>query len=171
MATKIVTFSCGHEGELRLSGPYKDRERKVQWAQERGLCPDCYKAWKRKEAEKEEAEWIAHLKEVEASLGLPEPEWPALEGTPKQIAWAERIREQFVRDFATLYERALRYAPEELRQALLRVRQELANQVKASWWIDHRGERTRDLVERMPSYREAVAIAKRLKEEKEKPGE
>lgn len=44
MATRTVTYSCGHEGELRLSGPHKERDRKVAWAQERGLCSDCYKA-------------------------------------------------------------------------------------------------------------------------------
>lgn len=44
MAKYEVTFSCGHKGEVQLLGPGKDRERKLAWYAESGLCPDCYRA-------------------------------------------------------------------------------------------------------------------------------
>jgi len=52
MARRWVTFSCGHEAELRVCGPHRERERKIEWAETQGLCPDCYR--KMKEAEKQE---------------------------------------------------------------------------------------------------------------------
>lgn len=39
-----VHFSCGHTARIELFGPCKDRERKIAWYEESGLCPDCYRA-------------------------------------------------------------------------------------------------------------------------------
>lgn len=44
MAQYGVRFSCGHDGVVELFGPGKDRERKLAWYAESGLCPDCYRA-------------------------------------------------------------------------------------------------------------------------------
>ena len=44
MATYNVKFSCGHVGEVKLFGPYAERDRKLAWYAESGLCPDCYRA-------------------------------------------------------------------------------------------------------------------------------
>lgn len=78
MAKYTVTHSCGHEREYQLYGKHTERDRKLEWleAQE---CPACRKA-----------------REIErATEGV---ELPALEGSPKQIAWAESIRAKFVQD-------------------------------------------------------------------------
>ena len=72
------TFSCGHKGWVYVSGPQKDRQRKVDWKFSR-LCPEC--------AEKERRENEEKMKE---EYGLPD-----LIGTEKQVAWATEIRNNF----------------------------------------------------------------------------
>ena len=37
-----VTFSCGHETTVTLFGKIKEREKRIEWYKEHGLCPDCY---------------------------------------------------------------------------------------------------------------------------------
>lgn len=44
MAKQTITYSCGHEGVESLFGPYKQRERRIEWLQSHGLCPECRKA-------------------------------------------------------------------------------------------------------------------------------
>jgi hypothetical protein len=84
---EVITRACGHEETVAIYGPYKDRERRLEYEATR-LCADCYRAQKAAEqaAAKDE------VADVIAQLGLPE-----LEGTPKQIAWAQSIRAQRVR--------------------------------------------------------------------------
>ena len=53
MAKYDVTYSCGHTGIVELFGKNSERERKLQWFSESGLCPECYKAQKRAEQEKQ----------------------------------------------------------------------------------------------------------------------
>lgn len=54
-----VTYSCGHDGVVSLLGEGAERERKLAWYADCGLCPECYKA---QLAEKEAAEPLtAHL--------------------------------------------------------------------------------------------------------------
>ena len=44
MAKYEVKFSCGHTQVIELFGKDKDRQRKIEYFEERGLCKDCYKA-------------------------------------------------------------------------------------------------------------------------------
>lgn len=44
MAKYEAKFSCGHTAEVTLFGPYAERDRKLAWYAESGLCPECYKA-------------------------------------------------------------------------------------------------------------------------------
>lgn len=37
-----ITFSCGHTETIELLGKVKDRERKIEYFKECGLCPHCY---------------------------------------------------------------------------------------------------------------------------------
>lgn len=46
-----VTYSCGHSGTVNLFGKGKEHERKLAFFRDCGLCPECYKAKKRKEEE------------------------------------------------------------------------------------------------------------------------
>ena len=43
MAKYDITYSCGHTGVAELFGKEKDRQSKIQWYENNGLCPECYK--------------------------------------------------------------------------------------------------------------------------------
>lgn len=75
MAWTTITYTCGHEDEIQLYGPGRERERK-QAAMEAHECPECRA---RHATERDEAEGYA-----------------ALTGSPKQVAWASDIRRNLV---------------------------------------------------------------------------
>lgn len=81
-----VKFACGHEAVVELFGKSSDREWKLQRLAE-GLCPDCYRA--QQEAERKAASEAAA--EEAKKQGFSE-----LNGSEKQIAWAETIRAKFM---------------------------------------------------------------------------
>lgn len=85
-----VTFSCGHEGEVNLYGKAAERDRRIAWYEEEGICPDCYRKMKEEERRKADEELAAYADKIEAEWNLPE-----LEGTEKQIAWARKIRASY----------------------------------------------------------------------------
>jgi hypothetical protein len=79
-----------------------------------------------------------------------------ISGTPKQIAWAEKIRAEYMAQIAMLESRAdERFGVETAheatfhRQTLAQMRTEAESQAAAKWWIDGRDEtavdRFRDL--------------------------
>ena len=39
-----VKFACGHKAMIELDGPTKDRERKIAYYKQSGICPACYAA-------------------------------------------------------------------------------------------------------------------------------
>lgn len=80
MAKYDVNYSCGHSGVVDLVGKVSEREHKIEWMEQSGLCPDCYK-------KQQEAKAVA----TSNKLGLPD-----LEGSEKQIAWANKIRLQMI---------------------------------------------------------------------------
>jgi hypothetical protein len=82
----IVTRACGHQEKVAIYGPYKARESRLEYEATK-LCADCY----RKQKAAEQAAAKDEVADVIRRLGLPE-----LEGTPKQIAWAEAIRQKRV---------------------------------------------------------------------------
>lgn len=86
-----VKCSCGHEINVVLFGPNKDREVKIKWYESQGLCPECYRAKVAEEANKTSSE---------NSL-------PALNGTPKQVAWAEEIRARRVNELNDMAGKAI----------------------------------------------------------------
>lgn len=80
MAKYDVTFSCGHTETVQLFGKTKSREDKIEYWERSGFCSECYK--------KQQAE-ITEKRTKEAGL-------PGLEGTEKQIAWANKIRLELI---------------------------------------------------------------------------
>ena len=50
-----ITYACGHEGSIRLTGPKRTREW-VLSKKEKDLCPDCYKKHLEEERSVERAE-------------------------------------------------------------------------------------------------------------------
>lgn len=79
MAKYTVTHTCGHEVEYQLYGKHTERDRKIEWLSGQE-CPEC-----RRKAEEEAA------KEATAGIELPE-----LEGSEKQVKWANVIRANFI---------------------------------------------------------------------------
>lgn len=79
MAKYTITHTCGCERTYNLIGKHTDRERKIAWLEQQ-QCPDC-----RRQAEDEAAK--------AATEGM---ELPELEGSPKQVKWANTIRGQFI---------------------------------------------------------------------------
>jgi hypothetical protein len=75
MAKYTVTHTCGHEHEYNLFGKHTERERKIEWLEKQD-CPAC-----RRKAEEEAAK--------AATEGV---ELPELEGSEKQVKWANTIR-------------------------------------------------------------------------------
>lgn len=82
-----ITYSCGHEGVVTLFGKQADRDKMIKFYEEKGICPDCYKA-----------EQNAIIDEEAANYNLPE-----LEGTDKQVAWAKKIRHEFLGSYKKIW--------------------------------------------------------------------
>ena len=77
-----ITYSCGHEDMIELFGPTKTREWILKKEAEK-ICPNC-------QAE-ERTRLSAQAAERAAKMDLPK-----LQGSPKQIQWAETLRMEFV---------------------------------------------------------------------------
>jgi hypothetical protein len=82
MASFTINHTCGHSADVQLFGKVKDRESKAEWLANRP-CDDCAKA----EYAKKNAEKNAALSAQAKEAGL-----PALQGSDKQVAWANTIR-------------------------------------------------------------------------------
>lgn len=141
MAKYEVNFSCGHTEIVQFIGSYKDRERKIAWMKEHGLCSECYKAKKAKENE-----------EINAKL-------PILEVSEKQIEWVKNIRLKYYRD-PLYYDEYCRFkkiieagkitiddalkeqkkleAAEHPNAHLYYIPLALIAETSAKWWIDYR---------------------------------
>lgn len=147
MAQYSITYSCGHTGTVNLIGPHRDRDRKIKWFEETGLCPEC---WAEKVAA-DKAEQLRKITELNSGAGL-----PALTGTERQVAWAEKIRyntiknvpewsHQFIRSKSFTASQPFREELEcfvrdnwptetKLTEAITEF---LSGHSEASWWIDH----------------------------------
>ena len=79
MAWLDIKYSCGHTARTEFAGPWKEREKKREWLEEYGLCPKCYK---------ESMEMVR-----KENLSQVQLEFPELVGSEKQVAWANKIRE------------------------------------------------------------------------------
>lgn len=131
MAKQTVTYSCGHSEMVTLFGPHADRDRKIAWMEREGLCSECYKA--HKQAERDAANKSAAADN--ASNGM-----AALEGTDKQIAWAESIRAKALDKAVSpdVIDAAAKTDEERSVATWYRARHtELTAQGSAKWWIEH----------------------------------
>lgn len=68
----IVTHNCGHDEEVVLYGPGKERDRRIA-QMESQECPECR---------------ALHASERDEAKG-----YATLDGSPKQVSWASDIRE------------------------------------------------------------------------------
>lgn len=116
MAKYDVTYSCGHEGTIGVFGPEKDRQWKVDRISE-GLCPECAKKEREEQRRKENEE----AAKIAAEKGYVE-----LEGTEKQVKWANSIRESYVK----LIQSSLDFTEGKTGEASIRRREKLARQME-----------------------------------------
>ena len=144
MAKYNITFSCGHTATISLFGKESDRQRKIAWYEENGICPECYK--KKIAAERQAAADEAEVAAKE--MGLPE-----LEGSEKQVAWANTIRGSIVKEVNECLNNAYKEqkkAEKEGREALLKnikrvidllnaINEVIASETSAHKIIDWRG--------------------------------
>ena len=129
-----ITYSCGHEGTIEVFGKAEERERKIKYFEECGLCPNCYKAEKKTE-EKSFAE----------TYGL-----PGLKGSEKQISWANKIRKELIQAFEKEKLAIRKGAGDDFADFLDDFTKNYYQNDSASWWIDHREWRMlkKDLLEK-----------------------
>ena len=126
MAKFHVEHSCGHTESHDITGP-TDRRPARAASLATGLCRDCWIAQSR-------AENAAALAAAEAA-GLPD-----LEGTPKQSAWAARIRQEKLDALdgeVTNLAREMGVTGDTSPFAAM-CRACLLAETSASWWIDQR---------------------------------
>ena len=67
MAKYDITYSCGHSATIQLYGKTSERERKIEWFEREGLCPACYREYRREKEAQKVAEILAT-----AQIKLPE---------------------------------------------------------------------------------------------------
>lgn len=161
MAKYEGTYACGHEGVIELIGPLKDRE----WRREREfmkLCPEC---WKKEMEEKREQE------NREAAEKAKEMELPELTGTPKQVGWANTLRQRLIdqfdqldeSDFRTMKRRYdLEVDEETVREILHFI---LEKRTSARYYIESRYENPHWLIHR--EYAEAMKSDEERERERE----
>lgn len=90
MAKYTVSHLCGHDHTHQLTGPQRTREYRLERLAGED-CPDCQStAWEANRQAKQAADAA-----VAAKAGL-----PSLEGSEKQIAWANTIRADLLRSVA-----------------------------------------------------------------------
>jgi len=135
MAKYSVTYSCGHEGIVNIIGPHKDREWKRQ-REESKMCPDCWKKYLEEERER---------KNREAAEKAAEMELPELTGSPKQVAWANTLRQEFIEKFDEATDDDFEYVCDYMeleKDDILKIKHYiLENKTEARFWIDHRDAR------------------------------
>lgn len=130
MSKYEVTYSCGHKETMQLYGKEKDRQEKIEWYRTR-LCPDCYQAYQ-----------AEHIKSKKEEYGL-----PALTGSPRQIAWAEKIRDKAIEEYEHLVEQEkvkYDYKPDfevrlkETLETLKPIKDIFTEETEAKFYIDNR---------------------------------
>jgi len=136
MAKHTIVHSCGHAAVVDLLGTTAERDRKAEWINTEGICPDCLKA--------AQAKKMAALSDAF--------EVAALKGSPKQITWAEKIRADLLkkieRDLITFATDATSHPS---------IRAWLGSQADAKWWIDNRDAKHWDLIKQA---RQALTIGR-----------
>lgn len=136
MAWYYGTFSCEHEGRVNITGPVKNR----QWIADRkfeGLCPKCYE--KHLEEERIKANEAAAEKAKEMEL-------PELQGTEKQVAWANTLRQKMIDEInegIKLHEDINK--PKIAENYRIALDYMINNKTTAKYYIDNRDESILDL--------------------------
>lgn len=152
MAHYEITHICGHDERIELFGKTSERERRIEWLQERP-CTECWKKERAAEAEARKNKEAAMIVEklgndaADAVNALSNASC-TLEGSAKQVAWAEDIRSKCISQaLDQLRDLAARLPGEATAQqsaalaahcnAIVSV---IASKTAAAWWIDNRDD-------------------------------
>lgn len=119
-----VTYTCGHIATIQLYGKTSEREKRIKYLEGNCVCPECYKAQKdaERKAENEKAAEAAETR------GMQE-----LSGSPKQVAWANTIREKAMQ----YIDKTMNLEDERVKNLIQYINTN-ADTKSASWWIDRR---------------------------------
>lgn len=132
-----LTFGCGHVGVIDLSAlPPDQRGGRLEYLKDKGLCGDCFEATREKRRELEQRSWVAARRKdeaTEAAAWARDNRYPALTGSQKQVAFADRVRFELIRDlFRWAVEEGS--APADFERA-----EDTARGIDAArWWLDQR---------------------------------
>lgn len=152
MAHYDITHTCGHDERIELFGKTSERERRIEWLQERP-CTECWKKERAAEAEARKNKEVAMIVEklgndaAEAINALSNASC-TLEGSAKQVAWAEDIRSKCIaqaidqlRDLAArLPGKATAQRSAALAVLCNAIASVIANKTSAAWWIENRDD-------------------------------
>jgi uncharacterized protein YfaT (DUF1175 family) len=136
MAKYLITHACGCEQTIQLFGKSSERDWRIQ-KEEQKLCPECYA--KAQQAERQKAgEQAAQLN---FQMGC-----KPLEGSEKQVAWAETIRFSRLDALQTIIqETAARVEAQAVDPKFVGVLEAMRETMAwasgitdSKWWIDHR---------------------------------
>jgi hypothetical protein len=137
MAKHSITHSCGHEVEHTLFGPYEGRRRRIE--ELTGTpCPAC------EQAKRTEATAAAN---AEAAKAASEAGLPVLQGSEKQVAWAETIRMKAIAEAEAAIARTA--TTPERQEQVAPLLAKLKAQDQARWWIDSRSKSGIELLKGM----------------------
>ena len=130
-----ITHTCGHEETHQIDGPQKLRQGRIDWLAGT-LCHECYIA--ERDAERAKANQAATDANAEAGL-------PALQGSPKQIAWAETIRATGLESIDELMAHNTNLSADQT-ATVERATTGLKAEISAGWWIEHQKEDGKSLL-------------------------
>ena len=116
-----VTYTCGHVATIQLYGKTSERESRIKYLEGNCVCPECYKAQK-------DAERKAENEKAAETRGMQE-----LSGSPKQVAWANTIREKAMQ----YIDKTMNLEDERVKNLIQYINTN-ADTKSASWWIDRR---------------------------------
>lgn len=152
MAHYDITHTCGHDERIELFGKTSERERRIEWLQERP-CTECWKKERAAEAEarknKEAAMIVEKLGDEAAdAVNALSNATCTLEGSAKQVAWAEDIRSKCIAQIIDQVRKLVARIPAKATaqqsvvfaarcNALASV---IASKTSAAWWIENRDD-------------------------------
>ena len=148
-----VKFSCGHTATVELFGKTKDRERKIKYFEEQGICPCCYK----KQQEAERAAEAAKKENILSQYDL--TALPELKGTEKQVKWATELRENLIAETMPFLEELAKSGGKQPKwRTPAGFIERCARILDSKWWIDHRYMDRDELYNTVSMYKEPEKI-------------
>ena len=152
MAHYDITHTCGHDERIELFGKTSERERRIEWLQERP-CTECWKKERAAEAEarrNKEAAMIAEKlgNDAAEAINALSNATCTLEGSAKQVAWAEDIRskciaqalDQACNTVARIPGKATAQQSAAFAAHCNAIASTIANKTSAEWWIENRDD-------------------------------